>query len=81
MTETDLLISINRKLQVIVNVLLQQPLREGRARTLRDQIKLLHDSGLKPNEIARMLGKTDSYINKELTGLRKREKSTAKTKR
>jgi hypothetical protein len=39
--------------------------------SLKQQIEILHDLGLRPAEIAEILGRTNTYINKELSGLRK----------
>lgn len=77
--EKDILLSINKRLEVIVNLLLQQQAKDGRGRTLREQIQLLHSAGLKPKEIAEILGKSSVHVNKELTGLRKTGKVRGKT--
>ena len=69
--ETTLLVSINKRLEVIINLLLQQSVSEAGVRTVRDQVQLLHVAGLKPKEIAEILGKTSVYVNKEISGLRK----------
>jgi len=69
--ETALLTSINKRLEVIINILLQQPGSEAGARTVREQVQLLYAAGLKPKEIAEILGKSSVYVNKELSGLRK----------
>ena len=63
--------STNRLLRVIIAVLI----RTGdNPMSLREQIETLSSVGLRPVEIAEILGKTSSYINKELSGLRKRAK-------
>lgn len=77
--EKDLLLSINKRLEVIVNLLLQQPAEHGKVRILRDQIHLLHRSGLKPKEIAEILGKSALHVNKEISGLRKTGKLSRKS--
>lgn len=79
MSDSDLLSSIDMQLKVIVNLLLQQPLGEGRSRSLRDQIQILHGAGFKPNQIAKILGKSNVHINKELTMLRKSGKVNRKS--
>ena len=42
--------------------------------TLRQQIEILNDLGLKPLEIAEILGRNNLYINKELSELRRSRK-------
>jgi hypothetical protein len=39
--------------------------------TLRQQIQILDDLGVKPSEIAGILGRSNVYVNKELSGIRK----------
>lgn len=41
---------------------------------LKQQIETLHDLGLRPSEIAEILGRTGTHINKELSGIRKSRK-------
>jgi hypothetical protein len=62
----------NKLLKVIVALLLRR--KEERVLTLRQQIEVLDDFGLKPAEIAGILGRTNTYINKELSGIRKSRK-------
>lgn len=63
--------STNRLLRVIIAVLIrggENPM------PLRQQIETLSGLGLRPVEIAEILGKTSTHINKELSGLRKQTK-------
>ena len=64
--------SIDRKLEVIVALLLRLIPAKDEVSPLREQIGTLHGLGLRPSEIARVLGRTGGYVNKELAGLRKR---------
>jgi len=64
--------STNRLLRVIVALLLRR--RDEQTLTLRQQIEALDDLGLRPAEMAEILGRTNSYINKELSGIRKNRK-------
>lgn len=64
--------STNKLLRVIVALLLRQ--KDERTLTLRQQIGILSDLGIKPAEIAEILGRTNTYINKELSGIRKNRK-------
>lgn len=66
--------STNRLLRVIVALLLRR--KDDRTLTLRQQIEVLNDLGIKPTEIAEILGRTSTYINKELSGIRKSRKET-----
>lgn len=61
--------STNRLLRVIVALLLRGKGED--TLTLRQQIEILNDLGLKPLEIAEILGRSNIYINKELFELRK----------
>jgi hypothetical protein len=61
--------STNRLLRVIVALLLRR--KDEDTLTLRQQIEILNDLGLKPLEIAEILGRSNIYINKELSELRK----------
>jgi hypothetical protein len=64
--------STNKLLRVIIALILK---RKGPDTfTLRQQIEILNDLGLKPLEIAEILGRSNIYINKELSGLRKSRK-------
>jgi hypothetical protein len=64
--------STNRLLGVMIALLLRQG-REGPP-SLRQQVQTLDDLGLRPSEIASILGRSATYVNKELTGIRKAKK-------
>lgn len=64
--------STNKLLRVIVALLLRR--KDEKTPTLRQQIEILSDLGIKPTEIAEILGRTNTYINKELSGIRKSRK-------
>jgi hypothetical protein len=62
--------STNQLLRVIVTILLrggENPM------PLKQQIEILSDAGMRPKDIAAVLGKTATHINKELTGIRKQK--------
>ncbi len=65
----DALESTNKLLRVIVALLLRG--KNDERLTLRQQIEILYDLRLKPSEIAQILGRTNTYVNKELSGIRK----------
>jgi hypothetical protein len=64
--------STNKLLQVIIAILLRG--KEETRLTLRQQIEILADLNLKPVDIAEILGRTGTYVNKELSGIRKGRK-------
>jgi hypothetical protein len=64
--ENELLENINRNLEVIIGLLLRS-LPDSEAGSLRDRILMLTAMGMRPNEMARALGKSASHINKELS--------------
>jgi hypothetical protein len=66
--------STNRLLKVIIALMLRP--RDERALSLKQQIEVLYGLGIRPAEIAEILGKTNTHINKELSvsGIRKRHK-------
>jgi hypothetical protein len=64
--------STNKLLGVMIALLLRQG-HEGPP-SLRQQVETLDDLGLRPFEIASILGRSSTYVNKELTGIRKAKK-------
>jgi hypothetical protein len=64
--------STDRLLQVIIALLLRQ--KEDQVVSLKRQIEILQDLGMRPVEIAETLGRTSTYINKELSNIRKTRK-------
>lgn len=58
----------------LLRVLIGLTLLNGEKKTLRQQVELLSDFGLKPNEIAKIVCRTGTYVNKELAGIRKLKK-------
>lgn len=74
--DKKLLQSINKRLGVIVALLVQSEQIGTKSPPLRKQIKALHGLGLEPKEIAHVLSRSRIYVNKEISELRK-----AKTKK
>ena len=64
--------STDRLLRVIIALLLRQ--KEEQAVSLKRQIEILNNLGMRPVEIAETLGRTATYVNKELAGIRKQKK-------
>ena len=69
--ENDALESTNRLLRVIIALLLRR--KDQEVLTLKQQISTLNDLGLRPTEMAQILGRSSNYINKELSQIRKRK--------
>lgn len=63
----------NKRLEVIIALLLRLVPKENDGLTMRDQIALLDDLGMQPRDIARIIERTQSYVNKELTVIRKQK--------
>jgi len=62
----------NKLLKVIIGLLLRP--KSDMALTLKEQIEILDRLGLRPIEIAEVLGKTNTHVTKELAGIRKKRK-------
>lgn len=62
----------SRLLMVIIALLLRR--KEEAVLPITQQIAILHDLGLRPTEMAQILGRSSTHINKELSGIRKRNK-------
>jgi hypothetical protein len=63
--------STNRLLRTIIALLLEQ---SESFKTLKQKIDFLDRTGLKPVEISKVVGKTNTHVNKELAGIRKSRK-------
>ncbi|MGH7782820.1 MAG: hypothetical protein ACREO5_03115 [Candidatus Binatia bacterium] len=64
--------STNRLLRVIVALLLRQG--HDKTLSLKQQIEILDGLGLRPMEMAEILGRTNTHIGKELSIIRKARK-------
>jgi len=63
--ENELLENINRNIEVIIGLLLRS-LPDSDA-GFRGRIRMLNDMGMRPKDIARMLGKSTNHVNVELS--------------
>jgi hypothetical protein len=63
--------STNQLLRVIIALLMKDA---DSLKKLRQQVEFLDQAGLKPSEIAKIIGRTNTYVSKELTGIRKTRK-------
>jgi hypothetical protein len=64
--------STNRLLKVMIALMLRG--QQEATPTLRQQIKTLAELDVKPIDIAEILGRSSTYVNKELVGIRKESK-------
>jgi hypothetical protein len=61
---------IVKRLDAILNVLLESSPAEGKKLPMSRRVQLLYQAGLRPSEIARILGKTPTYVTVELTRIK-----------
>ena len=64
--------SIRKRLDVVIALLLLIVEKDGAKLSSREQIRVLDDLGMRPVDIATVIGRKPTYINKELATLRKR---------
>ncbi len=71
--KSDTLESTNKLLKVIVALLLRG--KDEHPLKLRERVEILDELGLRPADIAEILGRSNTYVSKELVGIRKQRKS------
>ncbi len=71
MNETDELI---KRLDVLISLQLEQASQAQKTISITDKIKKLSDLGLKPAEIASILGKKTNYITANISSAKKTKK-------
>ncbi|KKR51736.1 MAG: hypothetical protein UT89_C0009G0003 [Parcubacteria group bacterium GW2011_GWE1_40_20] len=69
--EDGLLVEINKRMGVIISLLLRMVQQDKSSISLKDQVCILDNLGMRPRDIANILGRSQPHINKELTGIRK----------
>ena len=62
---------LNKRLGVVISLILRLIPKDGGGISLKEQVRILDDLGMRPRDIAKILGRTQPHINKELAGLRK----------
>lgn len=70
---------LNKRLGVIIALLLKTIPKSSDGISLRDQVQLLADLGVRPKDMAEILGRSQTYVNKELVSLRKSKGKAKKT--
>ncbi len=73
MASEDLTRAVSQKLDAVIRLL---ALNVIKGRELKDQIRLLDQAGLKPKEIANILGRTPNAIRVALFSIRKSKGKT-----
>ena len=63
--------AINKNMRVMIAIQLKSLDRGGKELSLRDQIGLLNDLGVRPVDIAGILNRNPRFINKELNFIKK----------
>ncbi len=70
--ETETLKSIDKTLKAILSILVAD--RPDNPLKLREQVLRLHTLGLRPKEISEIVGRSNTYVSKELSQMRKLKK-------
>jgi len=65
---------LNKKLGVVISLLLRMIPRDRSSISLREQVRILYGLDMRPRDIAKILGRTQPHINKELVELRNEKK-------
>ncbi len=73
-----IMIDIQKRLDILIALLLKEKLKNDKSLTMKELINLLSSFGLKYNEIANIFGKTPSYISSALTQIKKKKKKGVK---
>jgi hypothetical protein len=77
--DTELLENINRNLEVIIGLLLRN-LPDSDTSHARGRILMLNDMGMRPKDIAKVMGKSPNHINVELSRGRNPKKKRRRKK-
>ena len=75
--ENELLENINRNLEVVIALLLRS-LPGADAASFQDRVLMLEAIGMRPKDMAKVLGKSANHINKELSVGRSARKGRSK---
>lgn len=69
--QIELLKELNNRLGVMISLLFRMIPSDKPSMSLKNQVEILDNLGLRPRDIAIILGRTSGHINKELAGIRK----------
>lgn len=67
----DILTQLVQKFDTATALLLRLVPKDMEGLSLKEQIKLLKGFGVRPVDIAKIIGRSQNYINKELVAIRK----------
>lgn len=73
-SELEQLVELNKKMEVVIALFLRSVSRDTAGLPLKEQIAILDGLGVRPVEIAGIVGKTPGHINKELVAIRRAAK-------
>jgi hypothetical protein len=65
---------IEKLLAVIVSLLLDMISEEDEELTIRNKVRKLHNLGMRPVDIATIIGRTQTHVNKELVTIKRPKK-------
>jgi hypothetical protein len=66
---------LNRNIEVMIGLLLRLLTKNHEGLSLKDQISVLDELGVRPVSIAKIVGRTPKHVGKELVGIRKARRS------
>lgn len=76
MPQNDDFSDVSKRLGVVIALLLRGLPTGSNRMSLREQVELLSDLGMRPKDIAEILGRTQGYVSKELATIRKSKKQS-----
>ena len=65
---------LNKRVGVMISLLLKMIPQERDRINLKEQVEILDGLGMRPRDIAEILNRTPGHVNKELAGIRKGKK-------
>ena len=74
----EILNNIQKRLDILIALSIKKELKEDKSLTMREVISFLDSMDLKYTDIAKLFGKSSSYIASEITLLKKRSKKSGR---
>ena len=69
---------LNKRMEVVIALLLRSISGDNKTLPLKEQIAILSGLGIRPVEIAEIIGKTAKHVGKELVAIRREAKTKSK---